>query len=938
MHLRRLSAVAIAAASIIAATVAVTAGPAAAVPALPAGFVLTDLPSGQAAFDLTDFVYLPDGGLLSTGKKGNVAYVSPTGQAASIATIPVMTNNDLGLISIALDRDYAANHRIYLLSNHSYTPPGGGTALAIDRLSSWTVTGTDHPTGLTDGRTIFEYTQPSYVHALWGIVVGADGTLWLTTGDGGWHTFVDPQALNTMNIDQPYGKMMHINPDGSGVPTNPFYDPANPNSWRSRVYASGFRSPFRFSFDPASGTPILGDVGWSTTEEVDVISPGSFYGWPCWEGPNQTPGYRDTAQCANVGTVMPLFSYPRSFGGSAVVGGIVYTGTSYPAQYLGAYFFGDYAGDRLWTMQIGAGNKVVRAPEAGGFATDIGAPVKFDRAPNGDIVYADIASGKLRRLSYAAGNRAPVAKATSTNDPATRTVTFDSKGTYDPDGDLLGYHWDFGDGTGADGPTATHQYAAPGTTPLTAKLTVTDPLGATSTDQLTIVPANHAPDLVTQFPSAGTTFKVGDAVSVSATATDAEDGPLTVNWSSYLLHCNSIGCHTHPGPAATGPTFSTVFDDHGDNTETHIVAQATDSRGVVTERTYIARPRQYTLNLQSNVPATMLVGDQATNDPKVTVGAKVTITPATTSSDGSATFDSWVDGGPRQRQFIMPESDTTLTASYVTAIDKRYATDPVYAATLGKPTGLEIAEGTSRLRVYQYGRAYWSLATGVHEVHGAILGTYLAVGGSLKLGPPATDETTTADKAGRYNDFAKPDGIASIYWSPGTGAHEVYGLIRGKWQEKGLAAGILGYPLTGETGTPDGVGRFNHFSKGGSIYFTPGTGAHEVHGAIRGRWEQLNWEKGVLGYPVTDETITPDGIGRYNHFTKSGSIYWSPGTGAHAVYGSIRDRWAQLGWERSYLGYPTSDEYSVAGGRRSDFQHGYIVWDGRTGKVTDYRR
>jgi glucose/arabinose dehydrogenase len=938
MRLRRLSAAAIAAASMIAAAVIVNARPAAAVPALPAGFVLTDLSSGQAAFDLTDFVYLPDGGLLSTGKKGNVAYVSPTGQATSIATIPVMTNNDLGLISIALDKDYATNRKIYLLSNHSYTPPGGGTALAIDRLSSWTVTGTDHPTGLANGQTIFEYTQPSYIHALWGIVVGADGTLWLTTGDGGWHTFVDPQALTTMNLDQPYGKMLHINPDGTGVATNPYYDPANPTSWRSRVYASGFRSPFRFSFDPASGTPILGDVGWNTTEEVDVISPGSFYGWPCWEGPNQTPGYKDMAQCANVGTVMPIFSYPRSFGGSAVTGGIVYTGTSYPAQYRGAYFFGDYAGNRLWTMLIGAGNAVTRAPENAGFATDIGAPVKFNRAPNGDIVYADIVSGNLRRLSYAAGNRAPVAKATSTNDPNTRTVSFDSAETYDPDGDLLKYHWDFGDGTNADGATATHTYAAPGTTPLTATLTVTDSLGASSTDQLTIVPANHAPDLTTQFQAASTTYKVGDTVSSSATATDVEDGTLTVSWSSYLLHCNAVGCHTHPGPGGTGPTFSTTFQDHGDNTELRITASATDSRGVVTERTFVAHPRQHTLNLVSNVPAAMLVGDQATNNPQVTAGATVTITAATTSADGSATFENWTDGAPRQRQLVMPDSDTTLTATYLTAIDRRYASDAAFRATLGAPTAPEIAEGTSRLRVYQFGRAYWSLATDVHEVHGAILTTYLGLGGSPKLGPPTTDETTTADKVGRYNNFAKPDGPASIYWSPGTGAHEVYGVIRGKWAEKGLEAGILGYPVTGENGTPDGVGRYNHFNKGASIYFTPGTGAHEVHGSIRGLWEQLNWEKGVLGYPITDETTTPDGIGRYNHFNKGGSIYWSPGTGAHEVYGAIMGRWSRLGYERSYLGYPTSGEYSVPGGRRNDFQHGYIFWNASNGQVTDVRR
>jgi uncharacterized protein with LGFP repeats len=50
-----------------------------------------------------------------------------------------------------------------------------------------------------------------------------------------------------------------------------------------------------------------------------------------------------------------------------------------------------------------------------------------------------------------------------------------------------------------------------------------------------------------------------------------------------------------------------------------------------------------------------------------------------------------------------------------------------------------------------------------------------------------------------------------------------------------------------------------------------------------------------MGYPTTDELSTPDGIGRYNHFDKAGSIYWTPGTGAHEVYGAIRQRWSALG-------------------------------------------
>jgi uncharacterized protein with LGFP repeats len=163
------------------------------------------------------------------------------------------------------------------------------------------------------------------------------------------------------------------------------------------------------------------------------------------------------------------------------------------------------------------------------------------------------------------------------------------------------------------------------------------------------------------------------------------------------------------------------------------------------------------------------------------------------------------------------------------------------------------------------------------------------------------------------------------------------GDIRNHWLDLGGEPGVLGNPTTAETGCPDGVGRFNHFDAhgaGGSIYWTPSLGAHEVHGAIHAKWQALGWETGVCGYPITDESTCPDGVGRYNHFDKGSSIYWTPGTGAHQVGGAIRNTWANMGWENSSLGYPTSDEYAVTGGRRSDFQHGTLTWNASTGVVT----
>src|SRR6202012_2078020 len=110
----------------------------------------------------------------------------------------------------------------------------------------------------------------------------------------------------------------------------------------------------------------------------------------------------------------------------------------------------------------------------------------------------------------------------------------------------------------------------------------------------------------------------------------------------------------------------------------------------------------------------------------------------------------------------------------------------------------------------------------------------------------------------------------------------------------------------GEMDNGDGRGRSRDFQNG-SIFWTPQTGAHEVHGDIRVKWAQLGGTRGFLGYPITDETGTPDGRGRYNHF-QGGSIYSTPFTGAHEVHGAIRQKWAALGWEHSTLGYPISDE------------------------------
>ncbi|RZS34006.1 LGFP repeat-containing protein [Herbihabitans rhizosphaerae] len=226
-----------------------------------------------------------------------------------------------------------------------------------------------------------------------------------------------------------------------------------------------------------------------------------------------------------------------------------------------------------------------------------------------------------------------------------------------------------------------------------------------------------------------------------------------------------------------------------------------------------------------------------------------------------------------------PDRTAQMTKS---AIDARYSADSQLRALLGAPAGDEVGEGI-RYRDYQRGRMYWASDTGARESHGAILEKYLSKGGHEAYGAPVTDECPSAN-SGRYNHFS------------GTSA-----------------------------------------SGGTSIYWRADLGVKLVSGQVHWLWEHSDWERGTYGQPITDTLPTRDLNGEYNDFLGNdgagASIYWTRFTGVHGVKGAIRDRWLAMDAEKSFLGYPTSDELDTTSGKRSNFQGGYVTWNRATGEV-----
>ena len=105
------------------------------------------------------------------------------------------------------------------------------------------------------------------------------------------------------------------------------------------------------------------------------------------------------------------------------------------------------------------------------------------------------ASSSLAVTVSAPANRPPVAVASASplSGTAPLAVTFDGRGSSDPDGTISSYSWSFGDGFTASGATASHTYSNAGT--YTATLTVTDNSGATASSSLTVT-VNPAPVVI----------------------------------------------------------------------------------------------------------------------------------------------------------------------------------------------------------------------------------------------------------------------------------------------------------------------------------------------------------------------------------------------------------------------------------------------------------
>ena len=163
--------------------------------------------------------------------------------------------------------------------------------------------------------------------------------------------------------------------------------------------------------------------------------------------------------------------------------------------------------------------------------------------------------------------------------------------------------------------------------------------------------------------------------------------------------------------------------------------------------------------------------------------------------------------------------------------------------------------------------------------------------------------------------------LGAIFWSPAFGAVYMAERVWRKWssasvEKSNTATGeliqsYLGYPIEDAMrhNTPNGVREWLYFERG-MIYVGP-EGSSVVSGDIYAHYRVLDGMSGLLGVPTSDEQLAPAG-GRVSHFAQ-GDIYEHGITGPHEVHGAIRDRYLEMDGPAGILGYPTSDEQPIQG-------------------------
>ncbi len=306
-----------------------------------------------------------------------------------------------GLLGLAFHPNYDQNGYFYVY----YILTGGCGADNQAVVARFSVRNNNPNQADVDSEEIiFTQCQPDQFHNGGKILFGPrDGYLYIVLGDSG----EDEQSQSGQSF---LGKMLRIDVDADspyGIPpSNPF---VNNNQVKDEIFALGLRNPWRFGFDSSTGDILIGDVGQTRWEELNLIprgTSGQNFGWPIFEGRDNNDG----GVSQGPGTLTePVYVYPNTrlnnpnenpnYPGASVIGGVVYRGCAMP-EIRGTYLFTDWQGKWFQSFNVN-GSSIINIEDRTGEMTDQGRVTSFGTDARGEIYMCAQTQGALYKVELA---------------------------------------------------------------------------------------------------------------------------------------------------------------------------------------------------------------------------------------------------------------------------------------------------------------------------------------------------------------------------------------------------------------------------------------------------------------------------------------------------------------------------------------------------------
>lgn len=617
-------------------------------------FSLTTIALGIV--DPVKFAFCPDHNrILVTQKSGLIRVVkNGTLLATPLLTLPVSAYIERGLLGVACDVDPTYVYVYYT------------TKSPHNRISRFETSG---DIAVNGSETVFLDLFPaagSIHHG--GALRFARNHLFISTGDNG-------MGANSQNFSNPMGKLLRVHKNGSIPTDNPFY--FNTSGLNRAIWALGLRNPFSFAVN-ASGRIFINDVGENSWEEINDGLPGANYGWPSAEG-TSTSG---SGEYSN-----PYYSYGHGSGnnaGCAITGGTFYAPPvpSFPAAFVGAYFFADYCNGWINYVDLSKRNNATN------FATGIETVVDLHVPDNGKLYFlsrgGETTDAYIGVISYT-----PSVPVITTQPTRSVSVLLGSPATFQVNATSerpMTFRWQRDDRFIANATSRVYTISkvALADNGATFRCIVSNSFGSIESSRatLTVRYNNTPPTAVITAPAVGSTYVGNSRILFNGSASDAQESLSAARFSWEVIFHHDF--HTHPvlsGIVGNGGSF--VVDVSGEtavNVSYEFKLTVTDSGGLSTTVSRRITPRVVTITLKTsrNAPLAMFTVDsipcanpcvfKSVVGMRRSIGAPAAIPSGSSGSTSLKPFKRWNDDSFQSlslvRAILAPSSLATYTANY----------------------------------------------------------------------------------------------------------------------------------------------------------------------------------------------------------------------------------------------------------------------------------